>query len=174
MNKKITLLASAAALLFASNASAGWNKASYQCLKTKPAVFDGTIAEAAIATPELSTLVTALSAANLVDAVNGDGNLTVFAPTNAAFENVPAPILGEILGDTDVLSAVLLHHVVDGKFDARRSYFPKAKTSLVGQKLFLSRTEGKPHVNQSEIACQPVKTDNGTVWIIDSVLLPQF
>ncbi|WP_281557942.1 fasciclin domain-containing protein [Thalassomonas sp. RHCl1] len=162
------------AIILSATAQASWNKGKFQCLKIQAVEFDGTIAEAAIATPALSTLVTALTAAGLVDAVNGDGNLTVFAPTNEAFNNVPAPILQALLDDTDLLTSVLLYHVVDRKIDARRSYFTKKVSTLAEQKVFLNRQNGAPHVNQSEVNCQGVKTSNGIVWIIDSVLLPQF
>jgi len=124
------------AIALSSTAQAGWNSSQFQCLKTQAVEFDGTIAEAAIATPALSTLVTALSAAGLVDAVNGDGNFTVFAPTNEAFSNVPAPILQALLADTDLLTTVLLYHVVDGQLDARRSYFTRKVSTLAEQKVF--------------------------------------
>ncbi|NTS75917.1 fasciclin domain-containing protein [Catenovulum sp. SM1970] len=173
MNTLTRVLITLLLITFSISASANWGN-KFQCLKTKATEFDGTIAEAAIATPELSTLVTALSTANLVDAVNGEGNLTVFAPTNDAFNAIPPSILNEILADTDILTAVLLYHVVDGKVDARRSYFPKKIETLAEQKLFLTQIDRKPHVNQSMINCQAVKTTNGIVWIIGSVLLPQF
>ena len=145
-----------------------------KCNRTPLVQFDGTIAEAAIATPALSTLVTALSAADLVDTFNGEGNFTVFAPTNDAFGAIPGPILNEILADKDVLTAVLAYHVVARKVDPRRTWFVSRTNSLLGQKLFFSRSNGSPSINNSSASCQGVKTSNGIVWIIDSVLMPQF
>ncbi|WDE06530.1 fasciclin domain-containing protein [Thalassomonas viridans] len=162
------------AVALSSPTQASWGKGKFQCLKTKAVQFDGTIAEAAIATPALSTLVTALTAANLVDAVNGAGNFTVFAPTNDAFNNVPGPILQALLDDSALLTTALLYHVIDGKVDARRPYFTRKVSTLAEQKVFLNRQNGAPFVNQSQVNCQGVKTSNGIVWIIDSVLLPQF
>lgn len=144
-----------------------------QCLKTQPVRFDGTIVEAALATPELSTLVDLVVAANLVDALNAPGNLTVFAPTNDAFAAIPEPVLGAIGSDVDVLTAVLTYHVTARPADPRRSVLPREVTTLQGQTLFLDYDRA-PQVNQSTAACQGVRTDNGTVWLIDSVLLPQF
>ena len=160
------LLSSPAA---AEASAAGWK----QCLKTEPVRFDGTIVEAALATPSLGTLVDLVIAANLVDALNAPGHLTVFAPTNGAFAAIPGPVLTAIGSDMDVLSAVLTYHVVDGRADPRRRLFPFKVETLQGQNLFLSYDAG-PTVNQSGAACQAVRTNNGTVWIIDSVLLPQF
>ena len=71
-----------------------------------------TIAELAIATPQLSTLLAAVKAAGLVDTLSGPGPFTVFAPTNAAFAKVPSDALAALLQDKEALTAVLLRHVV--------------------------------------------------------------
>merc|ERR1711892_1150270 len=71
-----------------------------------------TIAELAIATPALSTLLAAVKAAGLVETLSGEGPFTVFAPTNDAFAKIPA--LTGLLADKDALTAVLLRHVVPG------------------------------------------------------------
>ncbi len=145
-----------------------------ECLKTAPVDFSGTLVEAAVATPALSTLVALLQAANLVGALSGPGPFTVFAPTNDAFAKIPAPVLSAIGGDIGVLSAVLTYHVTAGAADPRVPRRPLETATLQGQTLFLAAPEGKPMINQSTTACQAVKTSNGTVWVIDSVLLPQF
>ncbi len=147
----------------------------FRCLTTGLVQFPGSIAEAAIQTPELSTLVTLVQAANLVGPLAAPGNLTVFAPTNAAFAKVPPALLGAIGSDVSLLTAVLTYHVSPGRFDPRREFWPREIPTLQGQGLFLSvdRMAG-PQVNQSSVACKGVKATNGTVWIIDSVMLPQF
>merc|ERR1739838_685846 len=71
-----------------------------------------TIAELAIATPALSTLLAAVKAAGLVETLSGEGSFTVFAPTNDAFAKVPAEALGGLLEDKEALTAVLLRHVL--------------------------------------------------------------
>ena len=148
-------------------------KAYAQCLRVKPMVFDGTIVDAAVATPALSTLVDLVVRANLVDALRAPGNLTVFAPTNDAFAAIPEPVLTAIGGDNDLLTAVLTYHVAPRYVDPRRSIVPREVSTLQGQTVFVA-WDGAPQVNQSNAACQAVRTTNGTVWIIDSVLLPQF
>ncbi len=101
-------------------------------------------------------------------------NLTVFAPVNQAFDAIPEVLLGEILAEKEVITNVLLYHVVDGHFDPRKVFYLKKKPALVGQDLFVSRGSSKPSVNQSKIECKGVQTDNGLVWLVDNVLLPQF
>merc|ERR1712153_145020 len=73
-----------------------------------------TIAELAIATPALSTLLAAVKAAGLVETLSGEGPFTVFAPTNDAFAKIPTDALNGLLADKDALTAVLLRHVVPG------------------------------------------------------------
>jgi uncharacterized surface protein with fasciclin (FAS1) repeats len=173
-------LASAAAMAFGALALIGTTAADASsqrqfrdCLATKPVRFEGTIVDAALATPELSALVDLVVAANLVDALGAPGNLTVFAPTNDAFAAVPAPVLGAIGSDIDILTSVLTHHVAPRPVDPRIALIPTEVKSLQGQALFLDYDSG-PQINQSNTSCQAVRTNNGTVWLIDSVLLPQF
>merc|ERR1711915_694087 len=73
-----------------------------------------TIAELAIATPQLSTLLAAVKAAGLVETLSGEGPFTVFPPTNDAFAKIPADTLNGLLADKEALTAVLLRHVVPG------------------------------------------------------------
>jgi uncharacterized surface protein with fasciclin (FAS1) repeats len=144
-----------------------------QCLKTEPVEFPGTIVEAAIATPELSTLVELVVAAGLADALSQPGDFTVFAPTNDAFAAMPPDLLAAIGSNLDVLTGVLTYHVVGEHVDPRRSAIPREVTTLQGQTVFFSYGMG-PQINQSHTSCEAVSTTNGTVWVIDSVLLPQY
>lgn len=166
----------ASALVAASTAAqASTNFASYlKCRHTTLTEFPGTIVEAAVATPELSTLVSLVSAAGLVDALNAPDSLTVFAPTNDAFGKVPAPLLGLIGGNKDLLTQVLTYHVSDKQADPRRSLIPTQVKTLQGQTVYIGYDQNGASVNQSVASCKGVKTTNGTVWVIDSVLLPQF
>jgi len=148
-----------------------------ECLRTEPVRFHGTIVEAALATPELSTLAFAVQAAGLVEVLNSDGPFTVFAPLDDAFAAIPDAILSAIVADVDLLGAVLTYHVLAGdgrRNDPRRTFFAREKGTVFGQSVFFNRSSDGPQVNQSNVNCQAVKTDNGTVWLIDSVLLPQF
>ena len=140
-----------------------------------------TIAEVAIANPlgNLDTLVTAVTLADpaVLEALSDpEANLTVFAPDNGAFAMIPDPIFA-LLTNPDaqsILTDVLLYHVVPGKFDPRRVFYIRSVDTLLGQDIFVKRGRSNPTVNQSNIDCTSVRTDNGLVWIIDSVLQPQF
>ena len=87
------------------------------------------IAELAIATPQLSTLLAAVQAAGLVETLSGSGPFTVFAPTNDAFAKIPKESLDGLLADKEALTAVLLRHVVPGAALASCNV-PSGTTSL--------------------------------------------
>lgn len=167
-------LAAVAASLSLLTAAASAAPTFGACRSTQAVTFNGTIVDAAVATPALSTLTSLVVAANLAGALSAPGDLTVFAPTNDAFAKIPAPVLGAIGGDVGVLTAVLTYHVVPGAADPRKAG-KREVTTLQGQTLFAGFESGVgPMINQSNADCTAVKTTNGTVWIIDSVLLPQF
>jgi uncharacterized surface protein with fasciclin (FAS1) repeats len=138
--------------------------------------FDGMsqdpVATAASNNPALSTLVTAVKAAGLVDTLNNAQNITVFAPTNDAFKKIPAKTLKSVLADKKTLTAILTGHVVSGKL---------APTALAGSHTSLAKTTVKVTgsgedftVNgTSKVVCGNVQTANATVYIIDTVLLPK-
>ena len=172
MKKLMTLAASAA---MAMSLSTGANAQSFgDCASANKVTFDGTIVDAAIATPDLSTLVDLVVAADLADTLATTEDITVFAPTNDAFGALPAPLVDAVVADTDLLTAVLTYHVTTGAPDPRRAFdnIAKRKATLQGQSVYFGRADGKARVNMAEVDCTAVKTDNGTVWIIDSVLLP--
>jgi len=171
---KNTLLAATTALAFSIGTSAQAQSSMGACLSTDIVQFDGTVVDAALATPELSTLVDAVVAAGLVDALNDAENITVYAPTNDAFAAIPGEVADAILADTNLLTAVLTYHVSPGKTDPRRYAEAWRRPTLQGQYVFYHRTGMEPHVNGATVSCQGVNTSNGFVWIIDSVLLPTF
>lgn len=144
-----------------------------ECLSTPMVNFDGTVVDAALATPELSTLVDAVVAAGLVDALNDAENITVYAPTNAAFAAIPGDITGALLADVPALTAVLTYHVTPNLEDPRRFVSPVRRGTLQGDVVFYQRMNSAPMVNNAEVSCTGVMTSNGYVWIIDSVLFPQ-
>jgi len=157
----------------------------FRCAFTPPAHFRGNIVEAAVATPELKELANAVVAAGLVDVLSSEGPFTVYAPVNEAFANIPEGILNGILSEQDgegnltALQAILTYHVTKGRGfrkDPRRVFDRIAQVRTVqGQQLFFSRDRRGTEINQSNlVSCQPVHTTNGVVYLIDSVLLPQF
>jgi uncharacterized surface protein with fasciclin (FAS1) repeats len=145
-----------------------------ECNSAEPVFFDGNIVEAAIATPELSTLVTAVTAAGLGDALAEAEDITVYAPTNDAFAAIPEDVLNAALADTEILSAILLYHVVPAINDPRK-YIPAVRVdTLLDQPVFIHRKDAEQRVNNAAVSCNAVRTSNGIVWLIDSVLMPQF
>jgi uncharacterized surface protein with fasciclin (FAS1) repeats len=146
--------------------------------KTGKGSFDGMsadpVATAASNNPVLSTLVGAVKAAGLVDTLNTAEDITVFAPTNDAFKKVPAATLKKALGDPKgLLTEVLTAHVVAGKL---------TPDQLAGEHQSLNKAQPVTVTGSGEsfevngeamVVCGNVQTANATVYIIDSVLLPQ-
>ena len=138
--------------------------------------FDGMAAEpvatAASNNPVLSTLVTAVTAAELGDTLNSAEDITVFAPTNDAFEALPSETLDAALADpSGLLTSVLTYHVVAGRLapDALAG----THTTLQGADLEVAGSGESFTINgESMVVCGNVQTANATVYIIDGVLLP--
>ncbi|MDU8945616.1 fasciclin domain-containing protein [Ovoidimarina sediminis] len=132
------------------------------------------IVDIASSNPDFSTLVAAVSAAGLVDTLKSDGPFTVFAPTNAAFEKLPAGTVETLLKpeNKDQLVSILTYHVV-----------PAAVTSdqLAGKRLSVTTVEGsKVHVDGTDgvtvdgatVTAADIIATNGVIHVIDSVILP--
>ncbi|MFF3497153.1 fasciclin domain-containing protein [Streptomyces sp. NPDC002795] len=139
--------------------------------------FDGMakdpVATAASNNPALSTLVTAVKKAGLVDTLNNAKDITVFAPTNDAFAKIPKADLNKVLADKAQLTKILTNHVVGQKLapqDLEKGSFDTlAKTTLT-----TAGSGEKYKVNDSaNVVCGNVKTANANVYIIDSVLMPK-
>ncbi|MBX3267910.1 MAG: fasciclin domain-containing protein [Acidobacteria bacterium] len=148
---------------------------------------DKDIVDTAVATDSLSTLVTAVKAADLVATLKSAGPFTVFAPTNDAFGKVPQATLSSLLKpeNKQALTGVLTYHVVAGKLDskavAKAIKDGKGKavlTTVQGGKL-TAMLDGKNVVlmdengNKSTVVMVDVKTSNGVVHVIDTVVLPK-
>ena len=140
---------------------------------------DDPVATAASSNPALSTLVEAVTAADLVDALNSAEDITVLAPANPAFEAVPADALEALLADTAQLSAVLTHHVIDGRLAPDQ--LAGEHTTLNGDTVtvegsgeeFTVAAEGTVLGEaDASVICGNVQTANATVYIIDQVLTP--
>jgi len=134
----------------------------------------GSIAEIASANPELSTLVAALDAAGFVPLFSDDaaGPFTVFAPTNAAFDALLADLdisAGDLLADTDLLTEVLTYHVTPGNVSLRDATGLEIIPTLFGMPIAQSGgvLDGSATIRASDIAAS-----NGTIHLIDEVLLP--
>ncbi|MFD3602688.1 fasciclin domain-containing protein [Streptomyces sp. NPDC058656] len=138
--------------------------------------FDGMakdpVATAASNNPALSTLVTAVKKAGLVDTLNNAENITVFAPTNDAFAKIPKADLDKVLNDKAQLTKILTYHVVGQKL-APKDLENGSFDTLEKSKLTTSGSGESYTVNDSaKVVCGNVKTANANVYIIDSVLMP--
>ncbi|MEZ5178216.1 MAG: fasciclin domain-containing protein [Acidimicrobiales bacterium] len=129
-------------------------------------------ATAASNNPLLSTLVTAVGKADLVDTLNGPGPFTIFAPTNDAFAKIPEADLNAVLADKDTLTKILTLHVAEGKMSSADLEDAGTVTSLEGEDLKIEKSGDTFTVNGANVVCQDVPTANATVFIIDSVLMP--
>jgi uncharacterized surface protein with fasciclin (FAS1) repeats len=144
-------------------------------LPAMPARASGnTIVDLAVATPSLSTLVTAVTAAGLVEALSAPGFKTVFAPTNEAFAALPHGVLDGLLADIPALTNVLTYHVSGSYYPASGLIGQRGRVpTLQGGFISVDATGDGVHLNRNTRVITPdVMASNGVVHIIDRVLLP--
>lgn len=135
---------------------------------------DSDIIDLAVATDDLSTLVTAVKAAGLVETLQGDGPFTVFAPTNAAFEALPEGVLEMLLKpeNKDQLTAVLTYHVVPAEVMSGDLEDGMKAGTVEGSEATISINYGDVMVDNANVVMADVDASNGVVHIIDAVILP--
>lgn len=133
-----------------------------------------TLVETASNTSSLSTLVSAVQAADLVSTLNGPGPFTVFAPTNAAFEAVPSDALQSLLQPQNKaqLQSVLTYHVVPGRLMAADLRDGQMLTTVNGAQLRVTKQNGTVMVGNATVTQANVSASNGIAHIIDGVLMP--
>jgi len=138
---------------------------------------DDPVATAASNNPLLSTLVAAVTAANLGDTLNGAPELTVFAPSNDAFAAVDPAALESLLlpENVDTLSSILTYHVIGERIapeDLAGTFatLNGAELTIDGSgEMFTTNVGGAP---EASVVCGNVQTANATVYIIDQVMMP--
>ena len=136
------------------------------------------VATAAAGNPVLSSLVQALTAANLVEPLNTAQDITVLAPANPAFDALPADQRQALTGDSAQLTAVLLHHVIQGRLSPAQlagthtTLNNDAVTIEGSGETFTIAGEGTVAGTAASVTCGNVKTANATVYVIDQVLKP--
>jgi uncharacterized surface protein with fasciclin (FAS1) repeats len=139
---------------------------------------DDPVATAASNNPALSTLVQAVTAANLVDSFNSQQDVTVLAPANPAFEAIPADAMQALLADNAQLTAVLTHHVIAGRLAPEQlagthTTLNNDEVTIEGAgEMFTIAGEGTVTSTEATVICGNVQTANATVYIIDQVLAP--
>ena len=132
------------------------------------------IVEVAVEAGNFKTLVTALKAADLVSALEGPGPFTVFAPSDAAFANLPAGTVEGLLGDKAKLASILTFHVISGKVmaaDVIKSNGAKP-TTLNGETLDIVVRDGKVYVDGAQVVTADIVASNGVIHVINKVLIP--
>jgi uncharacterized surface protein with fasciclin (FAS1) repeats len=139
---------------------------------------DDPAATAASNNPELSTLVAAVEAAGLVDTLNGEGPFTIFAPVNSAFEALPEGTVDALLADpTGDLTTILTQHVVPGESLVAEDLTAAGTVANVAEGELTITAEGDTVTvdaggGPATVVCANVPVANGTVHLIDTVLLP--
>jgi uncharacterized surface protein with fasciclin (FAS1) repeats len=132
------------------------------------------IVDTAVAAGSFNTLVTAVKAAGLVDALKGPGPLTVFAPTDAAFAKLPAGTVEDLLKpeNKEKLKGILLYHVVSGKVMSGDIKGTVKPATLQGATLTVVAGAGGVTVDGAKVTTADIAADNGVIHVIDAVVLP--
>ncbi len=132
------------------------------------------IVDTAVADGRFTTLVTAVQAAGLVDALKGEGPLTVFAPTDDAFALLPEGTVESLLQEENKqqLTDILLYHVVEGKVMAADVVGLTSAPSLLGKDLVVKVDMGNVYINEAKVIITDIEASNGVIHVIDAVLLP--
>ncbi len=135
---------------------------------------DETITDLAVGNPDLSTLVTAVTAAGLAETLSGPGPFTVFAPNNAAFEKVDKATLDGLLAPEAKadLTALLTYHVVPSAAMAGELTDGQELTTVNGATLKVSIDGDTVKIGDATVVTADVKASNGVVHVIDTVLMP--
>ena len=153
---------------------------------SKNVIAQETIVDVAVGNEDFSTLVTALKAADLVGALQGDGPFTVFAPTNDAFAKIDSNTLSSLLEakNQKALANILTYHVISGKLTATDVVSALESgngsfdlTALNGQVINVMQKDGKIWLkdlngNYSEIVATDVMGSNGVIHVINTVVMP--
>lgn len=144
-----------------------------------PADTTPNIVEIAAGDPNFSTLVAAVTAAGLADTLSGPGPFTVFAPTNAAFNALPAGTVDSLLlpENLETLTSILTYHVVPGSITSGQLIGSRQSvTTVQGGTVDVNGIQGKLNsgvrVNDANVTQADIIASNGVIHVIDKVLLP--
>jgi len=136
----------------------------------------GDIVDTAVGAGQFKTLAAALGAADLVDALKGEGPFTVFAPTDAAFAKLPAGTVEDLLKPENKakLQAILKYHVVKGEVMADKVTGLKFAETLNGQRVDIAVSYGKVKLDgKSTVTATDIEASNGVIHVIDTVIMPE-
>jgi len=183
MKKKLIAIAAASALVLGACGSDDEATEDTAAEVTEDTMADETMADETMAeagdivavasgNPDFSTLVAAIQAAGLVETLQGTGPFTVFAPTNAAFEALPAGLLEKLLLPENVaaLTAILTYHVVAGQ--VMSTDVTAGDVATVEGSTIAITTDGGVKVNGANVVAVDVAASNGVIHVIDAVIVP--
>ena len=127
-----------------------------------------------MAAGSFNTLVAAIQAAGLVETLAEGGPFTVFAPTDEAFAQIPEADLQALLANKEMLTQVLLYHVVAGEVPASAVMGITSAETVQGSDVSVKITaDGKVMLNDATVVSTDIEASNGIIHVIDTVLLPE-
>jgi len=140
----------------------------------EPEVMLKDIVDTAVADGRFQTLVAAVTAAELVDTLKGEGPFTVFAPTDDAFAKLPEGTVESLLlpENKQALTDILLYHVVSGNVMAADVVNLESATTVLGKDVAIKVDMGNVYINDAQVIITDIETTNGIIHVIDSVILP--
>ena len=132
------------------------------------------IVDVAVSAGQFKTLAAALGAADLISTLKGEGPFTVFAPTDAAFEKLPAGTVDMLLKpeNKDQLIAVLTYHVVPGSVMAADVVKLSGATTVNGADVAIAVVDGSVRIDNATVVKTDINASNGVIHVIDTVILP--
>ncbi len=138
------------------------------------AVAEKTIVETAVSAGKFNTLVAAVKAAGLAEALSGKGPLTVFAPTDEAFAALPKGTVESLLKpeNKSKLIAILKYHVVAGSYPAAKVLTSDSLTTLQGGKLTVSQNSDGVMIDKAKVVKTDIMCSNGVIHVINAVVMP--
>jgi uncharacterized surface protein with fasciclin (FAS1) repeats len=163
---RVAALAATTAVVLAALAG------SAQPTSAAPAAKQANIVQTAVAAGQFKTLAKLLKAAGLAGTLQGKGPFTVFAPTDAAFAKVPKSTLNALAKDKAKLRAVLLYHVVKGRYASTRVAKSRTLRTLNGQSVRVRLMGSSVYVGAARVTKADVKATNGVIHVLNTVLIP--
>jgi len=131
------------------------------------------ILETAQAAGKFNTLLTAVEAAGLTDALSGEGPFTIFAPTDEAFAALPEGTVQTLMTDKEKLSFILTYHVVSGEVKAEDVVKLAKAETLNGKSVSIKVAEEKVMIDNAVVTVTDIVCANGIIHVIDSVIIPE-
>lgn len=128
------------------------------------------IVDIAVGADNFKTLVTAVTAANLVETLKSPGPFTVFAPTDDAFAKLPPGTIQTLVQNIPQLTRILCYHVVPGRLKQEDLAKVDSVTSVEGSTIRIDCSDGFEVKNATVIAAD-IEADNGIIHVIDNVIL---